>query len=126
MKTIQKRFLVFLFGCIVVRFLFVVIAAKVNKKYLPYLGMLSIFPAIGFIYIYLGGYRKTGGETFGQKIWWNNLRPVHAILYLTFAYLAINKSSQSYKPLLIDVLVGLLSFLIYHYTIGSFSKLFAK
>tara|TARA_R110002074_G_scaffold400178_2_gene595047 strand:- start:368 stop:748 length:381 start_codon:yes stop_codon:yes gene_type:complete len=126
MKTIQKRFLVFLFGCIVVRFLFVVIAAKVNKKYLPYLGMLSILPAIGFIYIYLGGYRKTGGETFGQKIWWNNLRPVHAILYLTFAYLAINKSSQSYKPLLIDVLVGLLSFLIYHYTIGSFSKLFAK
>lgn len=126
MKTIQKRFLVFLFGCIVVRFLFVVIAAKVNKKYLPYLGMLSILPAIGFIYIYLGGYRKTGGETFGQKIWWNDLRPVHAILYLTFAYLAINKSSQSYKPLLIDVLVGLLSFLIYHYTIGSFSKLFAK
>jgi len=126
MKTIQKRFLVFLFGCIVVRFLFVVIAAKVNKKYLPYLGMLSILPAIGFIYIYLGGYRKTGGETFGQKIWWNNLRPVHAILYLTFAYLAINKSSQSYKPLLVDVLVGLLSFLIYHYTIGSFSKLFAK
>ena len=126
MKTIQKRFLLFLFGCIVVRFLFVVVAIKVNKKYLPYLGMLSILPAIGFIYIYLGGYRKTGGETFGQKIWWNNLRPVHAILYLTFAYLAINKSSQSYKPLLIDVLVGLLSFLIYHYTIGSFSKLFAK
>ena len=126
MKTIQKRFLLFLFGCIVVRFLFVVVAIKINKKYLPYLGMLSILPAIGFIYIYLGGYRKTGGETFGQKIWWNNLRPVHAILYLTFAYLAINKSSQSYKPLLIDVLVGLLSFLIYHYTIGSFSKLFAK
>jgi hypothetical protein len=126
MKTLKKRFLVFLFGCIVVRFLFVVIAAKVNKKYLPYLGMLSILPAIGFIYIYLGGYRRKGGATFGQKIWWNNLRPVHAILYLTFAYLAINKSSQSYKPLLIDVLVGLLSFLIYHYTIGSFSKLFAK
>jgi len=126
MKTIQKRFLVFLFGCIVVRFLFVMVAIKINKKYLPYLGMLSILPAIGFIYIYLGGYRKTGGETFGQKIWWNNLRPVHAILYLTFAYLAINKSSQSYKPLLVDVLVGLLSFLIYHYTIGSFSKLFAK
>jgi len=103
-----------------------VVAIKINKKYLPYLGMLSILPAIGFIYIYLGGYRKTGGETFGQKIWWNDLRPVHAILYLTFAYLAINKSSQSYKPLLIDVLVGLLSFLIYHYTIGSFSKLFAK
>lgn len=126
MNIIQKRFLVFLFGCIVVRFLFVVIAMKVNKKYLPYLGALSIIPAIGFIYIYLGGYRRKGGETFGQKIWWNNLRPVHAILYLTFAYLAINKSSQSYKPLLIDVLIGLLSFLIYHYTVGSFSKLITK
>ena len=25
--------------------------------------------------------RKTGLEVFGDKIWWNNLRPIHGILY---------------------------------------------
>ena len=124
MNVIQKRIILFLFGCIFVRSLFVIIAMKINKKYLPYLGMLAIIPACGFIYIYFGGYRKKGGETFGQKIWWNNLRPIHAILYLTFAYLAIKKSKHSYKPLLIDVIIGLVSFLIYHWSVDSFSKSF--
>ena len=124
MNIIQKRFLAFLFGCILVRSLFVLVAMKANKKYLPYFGILAILPAVGFLYIYFGNYRKKVGETFGQKIWWNHLRPIHALFYLTFAYLAIKKSPHSYKPLLIDVIVGLLSFLMYHYSVDSFSKLF--
>ena len=51
------------------------------------------------------------------------MRPVHAILYLTFAYLAFKKSKESYKPLLLDVILGLLSFLHYHYYAGNFKKL---
>ena len=124
MNIIQKRFLAFLFGCILVRSLFVLVAMKANKKYLPYFGILAILPAVGFLYIYFGNYRKKGGETFGQKIWWNHLRPIHALFYLTFAYLAIKKSPHSYKLLLIDVILGLLSFLMYHYSVDSFSKLF--
>ena len=123
MNLIQKRFLLFIFGCITTRFLFVYIAKNISKKYLPYLGALAVIPAMGFLIIYFGGYRKTGGETFNQKIWWDYMRPVHAILYLTFAYLAFKKSSESYKPLLLDVILGLLSFLHYHYTAGNFKKL---
>lgn len=124
MNTTQKRFVLFLFGCIAVRSLFVIIAKNVNKKYLPSLGLLALLPAIGFLTIYFGGYRKTGGEVFGNKIWWNELRPVHASLYLMFAYLAFNKSDIAYVPLLIDVIIGLTVFLIYHGSIGSFKKLF--
>ena len=123
MNTIQKRFLAFLLLCIPVRIGFVVIAKKVDKKYLPYLGYLAILPAIGFAYIYIFGKRKTGGETFGQKIWWNNLRPLHSILYFIFAYLALKKSNNAYIPLLLDVIIGLISFIIYHYSVGSFRKL---
>jgi len=123
MNTIQKRFLAFLLLCIPVRLGFVVIAKKVDKKYLPYLGYLAILPAIGFAYIYISGKRKTGGETFGQKIWWNNLRPLHSILYFMFAYLALKKSNNAYIPLLLDVIIGLISFVIYHYSVGSFRKL---
>ena len=123
MNTIQKRFLAFLLLCIPVRIGFVFIAKKVDKKYLPYLGYLAILPAIGFAYIYIFGKRKTGGETFGQKIWWNNLRPLHSILYFIFAYLALKKSNNAYIPLLLDVIIGLISFVIYHYSVGSFRKL---
>jgi hypothetical protein len=95
----------------------------INKKYLPLLGYLSLIPAIGFAYIFIFGKRKKGGETFGQKIWWNKVRPIHSILYLIFAYLAITKNNNAYLPLLIDVIIGLLGFFIYHYNNNSFKKL---
>lgn len=120
MNHIQKRILLFLFGCIGVRFLFVIIAKYINTNYLKYLGYLALLPAIGFIYIYLTGSRKSGPETFGDKIWWNNLRPIHAILYLLFAYNAIIGNKQAWIYLLADILFGLISFLIYHYIKGDF------
>ena len=75
MNTLQKRFLAFLLLCIPVRIAFVFIVKSINKKYLSYLGYLALLPAIGFAYIYIFDKRKKGAETFGQKIWWNNLRP---------------------------------------------------
>ncbi len=84
MNNIQKRFLLFLIGCIGTRSLFVIIAKMISLNYLPYLGYLALIPAIGFIYIYLTGSRNTGAEVFGDKIWWNNLRPIHSILYFIF------------------------------------------
>jgi hypothetical protein len=120
MTQLQKRILLFLLGCIGVRSLFVIIAKTINTNYLNYLGYLALLPAIGFIYIYLTGTRDTGPETFGDKIWWNNLRPIHAILYLLFAYNAIIGNKQAWIYLLIDVLLGLISFLIYHYVKGDF------
>lgn len=111
---IKNRILLFLFGCILIRLLLVYIAKTINKDYLPYLGILALFVAVGFIWIYLGDYRKTGLEVFGGKIWWNNLRPVHASLYILFALFALKKYKYSWVPLLVDVIVGLLSFTLYH------------
>uniref|UniRef100_A0A6C0JNQ5 Uncharacterized protein n=1 Tax=viral metagenome TaxID=1070528 RepID=A0A6C0JNQ5_9ZZZZ len=122
MNHLQQRFLLFLIGCIGTRTLFVIIAKYIDTKYLKYLGYIALLPAIGFIYIYLTGSRKTGAETFGEKIWWNNLRPVHSILYFLFAYNAIIGNKQSWIFLLADVLIGLISFLIHHYVNGNFLK----
>jgi hypothetical protein len=118
MNHLQQRFLMFLIGCIGIRSLFVIIAKYINAKYLKYLGYLALVPAIGFMYIYLTGTRKTGAEVFGEKIWWNNLRPIHSILYFLFAYNAIIGNKQSWIYLLVDVLIGLISFLIHHYVNG--------
>ncbi len=124
MNSIQKRFLLFLIGCIGTRTLFVYIAKNININYLPLLGYLAILPAIGFTYIYLTGSRKTGAEVFGNKIWWNNIRPLHAILYALFAYNAIGKNPNSWIYLLVDVVVGLVSFLTFHITSNNLQNLF--
>jgi hypothetical protein len=122
LNDLQKRFLFFLIGCIGVRSLFVIIA-KHSKKYLKYLGYLALLPATGFMYIYLTGVR-TGLGGFGQKIWWNHLRPVHSILYFLFAYNAITGNKNAWIYLLIDVLVALISFLVYHFINGDFKRIF--
>lgn len=123
MNDLQKRFLSFLIGCIGTRAFFVYIAKNISLKYLPLLGYLAILPMAGFIYIYLSGSRKTGAEVMGGKIWWNDLRPVHALLYGLFAYYAIQRASFAWKFLLADVLIGFFAFIIYHYNQGNFDKL---
>ena len=123
MNQLKQRFLMFLIGCIGLRLLFAIIAKYVNTNYLKYLGYLALLPAIGFLYIFLTGARKTGPETFGAKIWWNNLRPLHSLLYFLFAYNAIIGNKQAWIYLLVDVLFGLISFLVHHYVNGDFSRL---
>ena len=100
MNELQQRLLMFLFGCIGVRSLFFIIAKYIDPKYLKYLGYLALLPATGFLYIFLTGSRKTGPEVFGEKIWWNDLRPLHSLLYFLFAYNAImgNKNSNPVPP----------------------------
>ena len=123
MNQLQQRFLMFLIGCIGLRVLFVVAAKYINTEYLKYLGYAALLPAIGFMYIYLSGSRKTGAEVFGEEIWWNNLRPVHSILYFLFAYNAIIGNSQAWIYLLVDVSIGLMSFLIHHSMNGNLVKI---
>ena len=121
LTNLQKRLLLFLIGCIGTRTLFVVIAKNLSGDYLRYAGFLALLPALGFIYIFLTGARQTGPETMGTPIWWNNLRPIHAGLYLLFAYNAIKGVQSAWVYLLIDVIFGLVSFTAHHYLKGDFA-----
>jgi len=119
MNTLQKRFLLFIFGCLGTRFALAVLADKINKEYLPIMGGLALIPAIGFLYIYFFSARKTGPEVFGEKIWWNNMRLIHGLIYIAFAVFAIQKKHFAAKVLYFDVILGLVSFLLYHYNAGN-------
>ena len=88
------------------------------------MGLLALGPAIGFLYIYFIKPRDTGLEVQGDKIWWNFMRPVHAVFYLTFAVMAFMKNDNAWITLLLDVLIGLVAFLNYHRQESNFSKLF--
>lgn len=124
MNNIQKRFLLFMLGCIPARLYLVHLAKTLSADYVYYMGWLALLPAIGFMYLYLSGTRKTGAEVFGDRIWWNSLRPVHAFLYLYFAYKAIQRHADAWLPLSVDVEVGIISFLTHFYHENYFSKLF--
>lgn len=116
MTPLQKRITLFLFGCIGIRTLITYIAKTIPSQYLPYMGYLALIPAVGFMYFYLSGTRTTGPEVFGDRIWWNPIRPLHAMLYGLFAYSAILASPEAWKFLFADTVFGLVSFLVYHTT----------
>lgn len=117
MNNLQKRMLLFLLGCVVVRLSFVYFAKNANEQQLKYGSIVACVLALSWFYLYYFDLRKTGPEVFGDKIWWNNLRPIHATLYLTFAYMAISNQYMKYSwiPLLIDISFGLISFLFHHF-----------
>lgn len=119
-KDIYKRVALFLFGCIGLRCMLVYIAKHSSVWLLRILGYIAMIPAFGFIYIYLTGSRTTGPEVFGDKIWWNTLRPVHGGLYALFAWHAIMGHRNAWTYLFIDVIVGLSSFLLFHLANVSF------
>lgn len=101
----DKRVLLFLIGCMGSR-LALVWVAKTRPELLKYMGIVAIGIAFGFMYIWANGLRKTGAETFGEKIWWNDLRPVHSILWATFAWMALHGNENAWKVLLADVTLG--------------------
>jgi len=123
MDKLQKRFVLFLIGCIGTRVLLAYVAKVIDLEYLPLMGIGALVIGIGFIYIYITGSRKTGVEVGGGRIWWNSLRPIHGALYLIVAYYAINKQRVAWKFLAIDVVIGLIAFLTYHYSQGNFKKI---
>lgn len=79
------------------------------------MGVLALIPAIGFAVIYVGGLRPTGMEVGGEKIWWNDLRPVHSALFGLFALSAIQKNANAWIFLLLDTLLGLGSFMRHYF-----------
>jgi hypothetical protein len=106
------RSLLFWVGCLGIRSL-AAWTAYVSPTYTPLLGWIASLIALGFTIIYLGGLRETGPEVFGERIWWNDMRPVHAALYGLFAYLAIHEHPRAWTVLALDVVLGAAAKLFY-------------
>lgn len=98
--------------CMSVRIGLALFAKQMNVGLLKYAGYIALLLPIGTTYIFLTNARKSGIGAFGEKIWWANLRPIHALLYLAFAYYAIIGNKNAWLFLLADALFGLTCFLI--------------
>lgn len=110
----QKKTLLFLVGCMGSRSALTYFV-KSNPKLLNTLGKLAILPAFGIILIFIFGLRKTGAETLGAEIWWNSLRPIHAAIWLSFAYFALRENKESWKILAGDTVLGFGAWIAHKY-----------
>ena len=117
LTPLQKRYALFLGGCIPTRLFFVYLAKYGASWIQTLLGYIAFIIATGFMLIYLFGLRKTGAETGGERIWWNDLRPIHSFLYYWFSYTILfsKNKTDAWKILLADVVLGLLAFLYHHF-----------
>ncbi len=115
LSDFHKRMLAFLIGCIGTRAAFAYTAAIVAPTILQLLGLLALLPVIGWFYIIFIGRRDTGPEVLGGRIWWQNIRIVHMLLYLLFAVMALMKRTDAWIVLAVDVLFGLTAFLAHHF-----------
>ena len=109
-----KRLLLFIFGCMAARVGIAVVAKVVPTSYLPLLGALAIIPAFRFIYIYVTG-SNPRGAIFKEKAWWNDLRPLHGIMYGLFAIMALLEYRHAWLVLLADAFIGAVAFTL-HFT----------
>ena len=110
-----RRLLLFLFGCIGTRAALTYTASVAGPTLLKYMAVGAAAISIGFMSIYLFGLRPTGPEVFGDRIWWNDLRPVHAAFYGLFAIAAFMGDSRAWTLLAADTALGLGAFLYHHF-----------
>lgn len=94
--------------CIAVRMLLAVLA----KKYPMWVAPFAAIVSIGFFAVYFGGIRKSCPES-GDKTgpcWWNDMRPVHGLIYAIFVIMALRKNPDAWYLLLLDVIIGIMAF----------------
>lgn len=108
MTSENRRIYIYIFGCLLIRLLFIIIVKFVNIKYLPFFGIITLILSILFIRSFIKN-KKVG--FFGGKVWWNNLRLFHSIMYLIFSICSFYKIPSSYIILIFDLLIGLLFFI---------------
>jgi len=99
---------IFLLGCIGLRSFLSYLSSNIN--YLPYIGGFYLLFSIGILCIYVFGSERADKqlEWLGdKKIWWNQMRLIHGIIWLIFAVLAFTKFKHSWVVLASDTFIGL-------------------
>lgn len=122
--------LLFLTMCIPLRVIFALLPnynliKKIGIKFNPKIfytlyALILLVISFGFLYLYFTNSRLNAPEA-GGKTWWYNLRLLHGMLYLCATiYILWNINNlemikYASLPLILDVIVGLCSFINHRY-----------
>lgn len=124
MKNISKeRIATFLLACIGIRLSFAFLAYWIEKNEYNNLriliGIVGLVMSLSFLFIYFFGSESADRQLEvwkdeDRKLWWNEFRIVHGILYLLFALFALTHTNGSYIFLSVDVTLGLILWFLHH------------
>ena len=119
-----SRVLTFLFGCILLRIIIAVLVYLAgnlkDKVWLMAMGWMGLIIAISFLFLYFSGGNDLADKQLeiwedDKQLWWKQLRLFHGLMYLSFFISAVlYQSPQSYIFLLIDVIFGLLFWILHN------------
>ena len=120
MELLHKIYLRFLGLCIPSRISLIFLSRYLkDKKTLKYIfNVITLCIGIGFLYIYFFGSKAADSqlEWAGKEtVWWNDIRIAFGLNYLFFSYFYFKNNDNSWYFLLLDVVLGLLSFLNHHF-----------
>jgi hypothetical protein len=96
----------FWFKCIPARLVIAFLLYVIPVRWLPLVGGLSLLGVIGLTYRTLT-FTKTQRGAFNQPVTWNAARPFHAVVWLLFAILAIQKNTSAKIIPFLDVAFGI-------------------
>jgi len=104
------RIVLFLSLCITIRSIAAYLAYKYpHTPLVKILAVLYTVMGISMLYLFISNKRQNAPEG-GGVTWWNNIRPIHALLYIMFALTVFMGKNYSYMFLVADVLLGLIAF----------------
>jgi len=102
----KKRIILFLFGCLFARSIPIIILKKIPKLSII---IVLFYLGIGLSFLKTFMFSKSNFGFFGGKVWWNNLRLFHSLIYLLFVVLFITTKKQYINLLIFDLVISLLS-----------------
>ena len=112
---LEKIFLYFIL-CIGIRTI-PILVLHFTKKYNKIISVLYLILGTLFL-VRSTTYHKKQLGAFGGKVWWQNLRIFHGLVYLLVFYLLIIKKDKIVKKILkLDLLIGMF-FFINQYFLG--------
>ena len=91
--------------CIPMRLSIVYVTKKYNNKYFALIALMASF---SWMYLFITDTRKMGG--FGNKAWWNFMRPVHSQTYLLYAIYTMTGYKNAWIVLMADLIMGIIVF----------------
>jgi hypothetical protein len=102
----------FLLGCIPARLFLVWLSRNIPVQYLKFLGAGLLIIGLHSLYLYFTNGRLDAFEA-GGKTWWADFRLIFgSLLVIAAIYCFQGKQDMVWIPLTIDVIFGLLLFLI--------------
>ena len=113
MYSVSTKIALFLFICMVIRFIIImsaVYAEKYKGKFKYILVLVTLFIGLGFLYSTF--YGKDVGA-FGSPVYWN--RKVHSFFYITFAIALMFDIKYAFLILVLDQIFGLYTFYNHYY-----------